>query len=377
MPAPGSVVRLTLTDFRNYVRLRLVVEGRPVVLTGPNGAGKTNLIEAISFLTPGRGLRRARLSEVTRHGAAPGSGWAVAATLTTSAGPSEVGTGLKPGAERRTIRIGGLSGRSQAALAEVATAVWLTPAMDRLFVETASARRRFLDRLVFAFDPAHAVRVSAYEHALRERSRLLREGRFDPAWLAALENTMAEHGVAVVAARQEMVTWLARACGEVTGPFPRAVPSLAGTVEGWLATMPAVEVEQRLRQVLRAGRRFDAQSGGAIEGPHRSDLVVWHAARNLPAAQCSTGEQKALLIALVLAQARTQAMVRGFAPMLLLDEVVAHLDETRRRALFDAVCAVGTQAWLTGTDQELFAGFGTRAQFLRIEEGDIVQKIPV
>ncbi|KAF0115972.1 MAG: DNA replication and repair protein RecF [Rhodospirillaceae bacterium] len=370
--APGSVVRLVLTDFRNYPHLHLAVDARPVVLTGANGAGKTNLVEAVSFLTPGRGLRRARLPDVTRRqGAGEDTGWAVAATLSTPTGPVEVGTGLVPGVERRVVRIDGASARGPAALAAVTAVVWLTPAMDRLFVDSASARRRFLDRLVFAFDPAHAGRVAAYEHAMRERSRLLREGRPDPAWLAALENVMAERGVAVAAARREMVMRLAHACAEDNGPFPQAVPSLVGAVETWLETLPAAEAAQRLRKNLVAGRRLDTQTGGAAEGPHRSDLVVWHGPRNRPAPQCSTGEQKALLIALVLAQARTQTTLRGFAPLLLLDEVVAHLDAVRRRALFDAVCAVGSQAWLTGTDQALFAGFGSRAQFLVVDHGTV------
>ena len=369
--APGSVVRLVLTDFRNYPHLHLAVDARPVVLTGANGAGKTNLVEAVSFLTPGRGLRRARLPDVTRQGAGEDTGWAVAATLSTPTGPVEVGTGLVPGAERRVVRIDGASARGPAALAAVTAVVWLTPAMDRLFVDSASARRRFLDRLVFAFDPAHAGRVAAYEQAMRERGRLLREGRYDPAWLAALENVMADHGVAVAVARRETIAQLAQACAEENGPFPQARPSLTGTVETWLETLPAAETEQRLRETLAAGHRLDAQTGSAVEGPHRSDLMVWHVPRDRPASQCSTGEQKALLIALVLAQARIQAVVRDCASLLLLDEVAAHLDAVRRRALFDAVCAVGSQAWLTGTDQALFTGFGSRAQFFVVDNGTV------
>ncbi|VBB69494.1 DNA recombination and repair protein RecF [invertebrate metagenome] len=265
--------------------------------------------------------------------------------------------------------------RGQVALADVAAAVWLTPAMDRLFVESPVTRRQFLDRLVFAFDPAHASRVAAYERAMRERSRLLREGQHDPAWVAALESIMAEHGVGVAAARRKTIAQLVQACGEAFGPFPRVVPSLVGTVEGWLAVMPMTEAVQRLRQALWVGRRLDARTGGATEGPHRSDLVVWHATRNLPASQCSTG--KALLIALTLAQARAQATARGFLPLLLLDEIVAHLDRIHRQALFDAICAVGTQAWLTGTDRTLFAGLGARALFLYVENSHTVQQSPV
>lgn len=384
-----GVTRVTLSDFRCYARLRLDADLRPAVLTGPNGAGKTNLIEALSFLTPGRGLRRARLAEVTRRDAGDGAGWAVAATVQTPSGPVEVGTGRESGQgegrggsgeprDRRVVRIDGETVRGQVALAEVASAVWLTPAMDRLFVEGASARRRFLDRLAFGLDTGHAARVSAYENALRQRARLLREERrADPAWLAALEETMAETGVAVAAARRDVVARLARACAGADGPFPRAVPTLEGTVETWLDEGPALEVESRLRRALSAGRSVDGRTGGAAEGPHRSDLLVRHGDKDMPAAHCSTGEQKALLISLVLAQARIQTSARGWAPLLLLDEVVAHLDETRRRALFDTVCALGAQAWMTGTDQSLFAGLGERGQFFRVQDAAVTRQSAV
>lgn len=371
---PNWITCLTLVDFRNYTRLQLSIEERPIVLTGSNGAGKTSLLEAVSFLTPGRGLRQARLSDITRRGAIPNRGWMVTAKGATPSGPIEVSTSLEPSTERRTVRIGGISKRGQGALADIFTIVWLTPAMDRLFVETPSVRRRFLDRLVFAFDPSHAGRVWTYEHAMRERSRVLREGRSDSAWLTTLETAMAERGVAVTIARREIIRQLAWTCTEPAGPFPQPVLALTGTVEKWLDVMSVNETEQRLRLALLAKRGLDAQIGGATEGPHRSDLVVRHAARNLPAAQCSTGEQKALLIALILAQARMQTKMRGFAPLLLLDEIVAHLDLAHRQALFDAVCTVKAQAWLTGTDQTLFSGFGERAQFLHIENGEVMPR---
>lgn len=379
MVTATGVTRVTLSDFRCYAHLRLEADLRPTVLTGPNGAGKTNLIEALSFLTPGRGLRRAKLGDVTRREAGAEAGWAVAATVHTPTGPVEVGTGREPGSgERRVVRIDGETARSQVALAGVASAVWLTPAMDRLFVEGASARRRFLDRLVFGLDPAHAARATAYENALRQRARLLKETRrADPAWLAALEGTMAETGIAVAAARRDMVARLARVCAEAEGPFPRAVPTLAGTVEDWLDDVPALEAEGRLRRALSASRGLDAHTGGAAEGPHRSDLLVRHADKDLPAAQCSTGEQKALLIALVLAQARIQTVARGWAPLLLLDEVVAHLDETRRHALFDAACALEAQVWMTGTDQSLFTGLGERGQFFRVQDATVTRQTSV
>ncbi|MEO5372918.1 MAG: DNA replication/repair protein RecF [Alphaproteobacteria bacterium] len=373
--APTGVTRLTIRDFRSYDHLRLDVDLRPVVLTGANGSGKTNLLEALSFLTPGRGLRRARLGEVTRRGAASDAVWTVAATVQGPRGSVDVGTGREPGgADRRVVRIDGRTVRGQVALAEVAAAVWLTPVMDRLFVEGAAGRRRFLDRLVFGLDPGHARRAGAYERAMRERGRLLREGRNDPAWLSALEATMAREGVAMAAARRSVVAGLCQRAAGTDGPFPGAVPTLLGAVEGWLDEVAEPEAETRLRRSLWRSRGLDAGTGGAAEGPHRSDLVIRHAAKGLAAEQCSTGEQKALLIALMLAQARMQAEERGAVPLLLLDEVVAHLDEARRRALFEEIGRLGAQAWLTGTDQALFAGFGDGAQFFRVEDSTLTRQ---
>ena len=376
-----SVARLTLTGFRSYADLRIETDPRPVVLTGPNGAGKTNLLEALSFLVPGRGLRRARLSDVARRMPqdvdAPSSrGWAVAVHMHGSAGPVDIGTGIAgDDGDRRLVRIDGADARGQTALSEHVSAVWLTPRMDRLFADGASARRRFLDRLVFGFDAAHAGRVSAYEHAMRERSRLLRDGQAgrpaDPVWLNTLEDTMATRGIAVAAARRDIVLRLDEACVRGVGPFPAASLRLIGDVPAWLAEMPALEAEDRLRQSLATARRIDAMAGGAAVGPHRDDLDVRHRAKGLPAADCSTGEQKAVLIAIVLADARLQAAERGTVPLLLLDEVVAHLDDVRRHALFDELVALNAQAWMTGTDAALFAPLGTRAQRFTVADATV------
>ncbi|MGQ9365500.1 DNA replication/repair protein RecF [Azospirillum sp. ST 5-10] len=371
-PVALAVTRLTLTRYRSYEHARLEPDRRPVVLTGPNGSGKTNLLEAVSFLTPGRGLRGASLAEVERIGAATAGGWAVAAVVETPNGPVEIGTGRDERAgdgNRRVVRIDGHPAKGQTALAEHVAAVWLTPQMDRLFLEGASGRRRFLDRLVFGFDPAHAGRLSRYEHALRERARLLREGRFDEGWLSGLEDAMATSGVAVAAARRDVVRRLRAACARAVGPFPGAGLHIEGAVEGWLDDGPALVAEDALRAALRARRRDDSLSGGAAVGPHRSDLAVRHQAKDMPAALCSTGEQKALLIAIVLANARLLAAERGAAPLLLLDEVAAHLDEDRRDALFGEILALGSQAWLTGTDAAVFAPLGDDACRFRIEEG--------
>ena len=370
-----GVTRLVLTDFRNYHEARLALGTAPVVLTGPNGAGKTNLLEALSFLSPGRGLRGAKLMEIDRRSgsgyAAPASGWAVAAVVATRRGTLRVGTG-RDGAssERRVVRIDGEPVRGQATLGERLGVAWLTPSMDRLFLEGPGGRRRFLDRLVLGLDPAHASRVAAYEQALRERSRLLRDGPADSAWLAALEEVMAEQGVAVAAGRRDAVQRLDRACAEAEGPFPRARLTLVGTVEGWLEDMPALAVEASFVAALAANRQSDGQAGGAAIGPHRSDLTVRLAEKGIAAEFASTGEQKALLIAILLAHAALQQQ-RGFPPLLLLDEIAAHLDASRRAALFETLVRLQTQAWLTGTDATLFASLRSHAQFFTVHDGTL------
>jgi DNA replication and repair protein RecF len=367
-----AVSQLDLADFRNYATLRLELAPRPVVLTGPNGAGKTNLLEAVSYLAPGRGLRRAALGAVARIGAGTGR-WAVAARLATRSGPVRLGTGLDDErSRRRAVHVDGAPARGQMALAELISIVWLTPEMDRLFQDGAAGRRRFLDRMVYGFDPEHAGRVAAYEQAVRGRARLLRNGVDDVAWLAAQEDIIADKGVAIAAARRDTVARLAVATGEDDGgprssPFPRAGLTLEGAVEGWLAEGPALAAEDRLRAALAASRGADAASGTTAHGPHRSDLRVRHLAAGQPAELCSTGEQKALLIAIVLAHARLQALARGAPPVLLLDEVAAHLDADRRAALYDRLVRLGSQVWMTGTDTALFEGLERRAQFFAVD----------
>jgi DNA replication and repair protein RecF len=386
--APVSVRRLDLAWFRNCRSARLEGDGRSVVLLGANGAGKTNVLEALSFLAPGRGLRRARLGEIDyRASLAPHAAdkdvaadvpnaapWAVAARLDTPAGEVAIGTGRdgdSASGDRRLVRIDGQAVKGQAALAGYLSLSWLTPQMDRLFQEGAAPRRRFFDRLVFGFHADHAAHLSAYEQAMRERARLLRDGG-DPLWLARLEETMAREGVAVAASRVEIADWLDRAAATgPDGPFPRPRIAVRGMVEGWLGGMPALAAEERLRTELASGRRVDAEIGGALIGPHRSDLDVRHQAKSVPAEQCSTGEQKALLIAIVLAHATLRAEMAGAAPILLLDEVAAHLDAQRRRALFEAILGLGGQAWLTGTDAPFFADLAGHAQFFTVADGAI------
>lgn len=367
-PARSVAVRsLQVSAFRSWQRARIETGPGPVVLTGPNGAGKTNLLEALSCLGPGRGLRGARFAELARRGAA--MPWAVAAEIDSPRGAVRVGTGADPGgeSERRVARIDGQAARGPAALAEVFSMVWLTPAMDGLFREASPARRRFFDRLVAAHDPLHVRRYGAYERALRERGRLLREGCRDAAWLAALEEIMAETGVAVAAARRDLAGRLAPVLAEGTAPFPGAGLALTGSLEAWLADMPALAAEQRFRERLEARRGDDAQAGAAACGPHRSDLAVTHLPSGMEAPLCSTGQQKALVIALLLAAARLEARRRP--PVLLLDDVVAHLDQDHRRALFTLLLDLGLQAWMTGSDPAPFAPLHGRCQRFAIAAG--------
>lgn len=364
-----AVTRLSLTRFRNYEHARLETDRRSVALIGPNGAGKTNLLEALSFLAPGRGLRGVRPPEPTRIGS--DEGWAVAATVETPGGPMEVGTGVDRD-ERRVVRVDGRPVKGQGVLAESLSVVWLTPPMDRLFQEGAAGRRRFLDRLVFGFDPAHAGRLTRHDRAARERSALLREGSTDESWLSGLEDQMATSGAAIAGARLSVTSRLRAAAGRSTGPFPAADVTVDGPIEALLARGPALAAEEATRDALRAARRDDARSGTTSIGPHRADLRVRHLERDMPAALCSTGEQKALLIALTLAHIRLAQAERGAAPLVLLDEITAHLDLARREALFAELALSGVQAWMTGTDPEEFAPLGDTARRVRVEEARLI-----
>jgi DNA replication and repair protein RecF len=383
-PQSRWVSRLILTSFRSYAEAVVEVGPGPVVLAGPNGAGKTNILEALSLLSPGKGLRGAAYGEMARRGpAAGGADWAVAARVSGGLAPVDIGTGITasaapggpgdPSTSRRQIRIDGETATA-AALQATLGLLWLTPAQDRLFVEGASGRRRFLDRLVLALYPDHAGHVARYEAAMRERARLLEAGNADPLWLAALERRMAEHGVAVAAARRHGVTALqALMDAAPDGPFPRALLALDGALEAALETAKALDVEDWAAGELASRRGADRAAGRAGFGAHRTDLAVTHAPKAMPAALCSTGEQKALLIGLILAQARLVAGETGRKPLLLLDEIAAHLDADRRAGLFDMLMNMGVQAWMTGTDLALFealvAPLRGQGQFWTIDAG--------
>lgn len=348
-----------------------------MVLLGANGTGKTSVLEALSLLTPGPGLRRARLADILRTGpAGTAAAWSVEARLHHAADPTDIAASFAAEAadarERRRISIDGEAVRDRTRLAEAVALIWLTPEMDRLFSESPSARRRFLDRLVWGTDPAHARRVGAYERALQQRSALLRQDRPDAVWLSALEATMAEHAIAVAAARKQAAAQLSAIAETQAEPFPGARVATRGTVEDWLDDVPALAAEDRLRTELQNARATDARNGGAAVGPHRSDLRVLHRASGRPAELCSTGEQKMLLIALVLAGARLQLRERGACPLLLLDEVIAHLDERHRQAVFDAVAGMGAQAWYAGCDGAPFRPLRGAAQIVALDETPLV-----
>ena len=361
IPAKLAVTRLTVANFRSYAGAELNTAGVAVVLAGPNGAGKTNLLDAISLLAPGRGLRGAKLAEHTRKGPATplDALWAVAATVKRGETDYEIGTGLSEQSASRHVRLNGVEAKGSAELGEIVQMVWLTPAMDRLFIESASGRRRFLDRLVLGFDASHARAATRYETAMRERARLLKYGPRDPAWLDGLENEMAEAGLLVARARQAAVERLNGALAERVGAFPAAALTLSEEV---------YPDQDALRGALAKSRIRDAESGRTLAGPHLTDLLARHVQKRADARDCSTGEQKALLIAIMLAFARELTIARdGLAPLLLLDEVAAHLDATRRAALFEEIADLKAQAWMTGTDLSLFEN--ARAQIFEVQGG--------
>ena len=361
----SALKTVKLHNFRSYDEISLTeLSSGLIVLFGANGVGKTNILEALSLLSSGRGLRGARASAIQKNDVdAP---WVVSAILRGYYDEEvNLGIGLDPnGSERRVIRINGNNVKSQAALGKYLSCVWLTPQMDRLFMDSSKERRKFLDRLVFSFDAGHLGRVTRYENALSQRSKLLRDGRNDDAWLRGLEQQMAETGIAIAAARLDFAERLQAACLSADySYFPLAHFRVKGVMEELLGSVPALETEDAFKCQLVQSRERDAITGGAASGPHKSDLEVVYAAKNMKADQCSTGEQKALLIGLILAHARLIKAERGAAPILLLDEVAAHLDDTRRAALYEILQDIGAQVWLTGTERSLFAAIESKAQF--------------
>ena len=372
-PRRPQVRRLVLNDFRSYPALDITLEPGLVVLTGDNGAGKTNVLEALSMFTPGRGLRRAELAEMARQGGA--GGWAVSIEAGEPVQTLQFGTGLDPAeGQTRRCRIERAPVGSARAFADHLRVVWLTPSMDGLFSGPAGERRRFLDRLVLAVDSDHGTRVNALERALRNRNRLLEDGYRDRAWLDAAERELAEIAVAVTAARYETVTRLGELITldrDLSSPFPWAEITLQGELERLIPNLPALEIEDRYRAVLAQNRARDAAAGRTLIGPQASDLVVLHGPKQAEAARCSTGEQKALLVGLVLAHARLVAAMSGIAPLVLLDEIAAHFDPARRAALYDGLEKLGSQVFMTGADPAAFADISGRARMLLVSPGRV------
>jgi DNA replication and repair protein RecF len=382
------IERLALTNFRSYAQATLDVTAEPQVIAGANGAGKTNLLEALSLLSPGQGMRRAPFAEIPRAGG--DGGFAVAARVHTLNGVADIGTGLQPGSVKgpsayggttsergRIVRIDGVAQSGSGILADYLEIVWVTPAMDGLFTGAASERRRFLDRLILCFDPAYRTIAGRFERAMTSRNRLLADGVRDNAQLSSFERVMAENGIAVAAARLEAVTAMAsvvarRKARDPNSAFPWSEFGLEGAIEDNLARMPAVEAEDAYARVLRDMRDRDRGAGRTLDGPHRSDLVVSHGPKAMAARLCSTGEQKALLLGLVLAHAELLTeRQEGAAPVLLLDEITAHLDIHRRAALFDEILHLKAQAWMTGTDAAAFEALAGLARFWRVDEAGI------
>lgn len=373
-PVAPHIARLRLTHFRSHAAADLSVACGAVILTGPNGIGKTNILEAISMLTPGRGLRSAQLEDMAATSA--DEGWTVLADIATATAPMRVGVRFAAGGAGRELRVDGAPARGFEKISMALPQLWLTPAMDRLFTDSAGGRRKFLDRFAQTLVPGLSTQLNQYERAMRERNKLLQMPGTQFAgngWLDGLEENMASLGTAIAAARLAALDALADGLAAMPETvFPRAVVALEGTLEAALRAQPAIEVEDGWRARLHAARARDAAAGRSLEGPHRTDLHVTHAAKNMAAAKCSTGEQKGLLVGLILAQARSVAARTGDVPVLLLDEVAAHLDATRRGALFEILNDLGGQSWITGTEAAAFADFTHATSHLHISGGAVV-----
>ncbi len=368
-----SLSRLILTNFRNYKNVRLDIDSRPIIITGHNGSGKTNILEAVSLLSPGKGLRKIKLNEADRMDSSEASNlWAIAAFIKYGEEEIQLGTARETTFDnnKRVVKIDGNIIKNQAELTRAFSVMWLTPQMDGLFIGSSSDRRKFFDRLVYNFDPEHASRVYSYEYTMRERARLLKERR-DPSWISVLENKMAEQAVAIAAARIDTISFIQKAILSSETAFPKAILAIEGQVEKMIENNSALQAEEGVRQKLFESRRHDAESGRTNFGTHRSDFLATHAEKNMPAELCSTGEQKALLLSIILAEAKAKAIWKNSVPVLLLDEVVSHLDEKKREFLFSYLIEIGSQFWLTGTDVDLFSELKNQAQFFTVDDARI------
>ena len=372
----SGFIRLVLTQFRSYSSLLLQCTTKPIIIVGPNGAGKTNILEAISFFSPGRGLRNIRLSEACRHPGSESSStypWTVTANYIAGETHYHLGTtiNVSEGKEKRIIHVDGEPLKTQTHLTQYLNILWLTPQMDRLFAEGMSTRRKFYDRLVYGFDASHATRLNRYDYFMRERNRLLQQYTYDPSWMTVLEQKMAAESVAIAAARKWVLQRLHHAEAWMLGVFPQPQLHLLGQVELLLDTHKALDVEDILARQWSDNRHQDRAAGRTLEGIHKTDFQVYYAEKAMAAEYCSTGEQKALLVSIIMMAARLQAQIHQCPPILLLDEIAAHLDEQRRHALYDEIIDLKMQTWITGTDNHIFAKFADHAHYFAIENGAV------
>jgi DNA replication and repair protein RecF len=367
-----SVTNLKLINYRNYPHINLNFSNQPVIITGANGVGKTNILEAISLLSPGRGLRNIKLEEIGRQDkdSKTKHNWQIKAFINSVYGPMEVVTSSNIDEDdkstKRYIKINDQNIKNQSELAKIFSIIWLTPQMDQLFIGSSLNRRRFIDRLVFNFDAEHAARIGKYENLMRERVKLLKKSYQDNIWLNAVEQNMAEVAVAIAASRVQIIEYLQAMINVSTGAFPKAKISMKGELEEKVVNMPSLQLEEEFKQKLKSYRETDFFTGRTNAGIHRSDLLVYHLHKNIEASNCSTGEQKALLLSIILAEAKARIKWRSSTPVLLLDEVIAHLDEDRRYALFEELLAMQAQCWITGTDKSIFDSLINHAQFIEL-----------
>jgi DNA replication and repair protein RecF len=364
-----SIDSLHLSNFRNYVSLRLDdLASTPIVITGPNGAGKTNILEAISLFTPGKGIRGAKLEDMSHkaelHHA---NSWSITGEVEGIKGKSVISTFKPADSNKRVISIDGNTARTHNELSNLMSIIWLTPQMDQIFISSASTRRKFLDRLVYSFDGEHAKRVANYEFFMRERIKLLKRDRLDLEWISVVERKMAEFAIAIAVARVQIIEYLQNEIDNFISPFPKAIISIKGSIENKVIGNPALQLEEEYKQGLLKNRGIDAQTGRTSIGVHKTDLKVVHAIKSMEAGYCSTGEQKTLLVCMILASARMTIKKRSYVPVLLLDEVIAHLDEDRRAFLLDDIRRIKAQAWLTGTDLSVFSSLKNHATFFQVE----------
>jgi len=367
---------IKLGNYRNYKDLSLKLGASPVVLTGANGSGKTNILEAISLLSPGKGFRKIKLNDADMiQGGKTVLPWSISAVVNKGFEEFQIGTGRELVTDsKRIVKIDGDIVKNQAELTSIFSVMWLTPQMDGLFIGSSSDRRKFLDRLVYNFDPEHASRIYSYEYTMRERAKIIQQPSYDPSWVSVLEEKMAQRAVSIAAARIDTVEHIQAVINEFKTAFPKADIDVQGGVERIMLENSALQAEEILKKQLYESRAMDSRTGRTSVGTHRSDFIAFHNEKCMPAASCSTGEQKALLLSIILAEARAKALWKGSVPVLLLDEVVAHLDEKRRASLFEEIFSMQAQVWMTGTDEELFKEIRDKAQFFDVSDGTVTKK---